>query len=100
VEQSSGVPGDGEQLEEETDFFLPTFHDGGAEYTLALIKPDATHKAVEIKDIITNAGFKLLREKRFVFSVAQAETFYNDHSTKPFFRNLVNFMTRCDGLPG
>lgn len=65
----------------------------GKDLTLALIKPDAVTHSEAILDSISRSGFNIVRDKKFVFSRTQAKTFYRDHTEKPFFRNLINFMT-------
>ena len=63
--------------------------------TLAIIKPDAMKKGnmenIE-KDIIDN-GFNILKEKTLLLTDEQACSFYDIHKEKPFFDELVEFMT-------
>ena len=63
--------------------------------TLALIKPDAMQKGFkdEIRKDIMNNGFVIVEEKTLHLSVEQAEGFYSIHKDKPFFAELVEFMT-------
>ena len=65
------------------------------EKTLALIKPDAVKKRVigEIISQYEKAGFKILAVKMIHFTRNQAEGFYQVHKGKPFFEELINFMT-------
>ncbi len=65
------------------------------ERTLSIIKPDATSRNItgQINAIIENAGLKIVAQKMIRLSKKQAEEFYNEHQGKPFFTNLVNFMT-------
>ena len=63
--------------------------------TLAIIKPDAMQKGSKEdirKDIMDN-GFKIVEEKTIHMSEQQAQGFYDIHKDKPFFGELVEFMT-------
>ncbi len=63
--------------------------------TLAIIKPDAVvagHTGKIIGEIEKN-GFKIVAMKMLHLTIRQAEGFYAVHSEKPFFKDLVNFMT-------
>ncbi|MCC6818313.1 MAG: nucleoside-diphosphate kinase [Bacteroidia bacterium] len=63
--------------------------------TFTMIKPDAVannHTGKVIDDIL-NAGFKIIAMKYIHLSTSQAEGFYAVHSERPFFRDLVSFMT-------
>ena len=64
------------------------------DFTLALIKPDAVQYYAEIKDIIFRNLFQVTKEKQFIFTKEQAQVFYQEHATKPFFPNLVSYMSR------
>ena len=71
------------------------------EYTLTIIKPDATG-AGHIGEIITEierAGFRILAMRKLPLTRAQAEAFYSVHSERPFFDSLVTFMTEGDVVP-
>jgi nucleoside diphosphate kinase len=61
--------------------------------TLAIIKPDAIHKAEEIEDIILRTGFSILHKRWIHLSPEQCSEFYSDHSSKIFFPSLVAFMS-------
>ena len=63
--------------------------------TLALIKPDAMQKCFknEIRKDIMDNGFVIVEEKTMHLSVELAEDFYSIHKDKPFFGELVKFMT-------
>ena len=65
------------------------------EYTFAIIKPDAvrTGKTGPILAIINNNGFEIAALKMVQLNTEQAESFYNIHRERPFFRSLVEFMT-------
>ncbi|EGR3229363.1 nucleoside diphosphate kinase family protein [Vibrio parahaemolyticus VPCR-2010] len=63
--------------------------------TFGLIKPNATKENLDsaiLADIL-NAGFKLVALKRGVMTKQAAETFYAEHKEKPFFDELIGFMT-------
>ena len=63
--------------------------------TLSIIKPDATKRNVtgKINQIIENSGLKIIAQKRIRLSQNQAEDFYFVHKERPFYKDLVNFMT-------
>ena len=65
------------------------------ERTLSIIKPDAVAKDVigEIYSRFEQAGLKIIAAKMKLLSRAEAEEFYAVHSGRPFFADLVNFMT-------
>ena len=64
------------------------------ERTLSIIKPDAVGKNVigEIYTRFEKAGLKVVAARMMHLSQAQAEGFYAEHSARPFFRALVDFM--------
>jgi nucleoside-diphosphate kinase len=66
------------------------------ERTLCIIKPDAVekHKAGAILAKLEESGFHLLALKRVHLSRPVAEGFYAVHKARPFFGELVEFMTR------
>ena len=47
-----------------------------------------------IINMIENAGFKIIALKYKIMNKEEAESFYSIHSDKPFFNDLVSFMTR------
>jgi len=65
------------------------------ERTLSIIKPDAVAKNVigQIYSRFENAGLKIVAAKMVQLSQADAEGFYAEHSERPFFKDLVAFMT-------
>ena len=65
------------------------------ERTLSIIKPDAVAKDVigEIYCRFEQAGFKIIAAKMKHLTRAEAEEFYSVHRERPFFANLVAFMT-------
>jgi nucleoside-diphosphate kinase len=65
------------------------------ERTLSIIKPDAVAKNVigEIYSRFEQAGLKIVAAKMKQLSRADAEEFYAVHAERPFFNDLVEFMT-------
>jgi len=63
--------------------------------TFSIIKPDATNRNLTgaINAIFEKAGLRIVAQKRIQMTQAQAETFYAVHSERPFFGELVEFMT-------
>jgi nucleoside-diphosphate kinase len=66
-----------------------------SEQTLSIIKPDAVAKNAvgQILSRFEAAGLKIIACKMQQLSSAQAEGFYAEHSERPFFKDLVAFMT-------
>ena len=64
--------------------------------TFTMIKPDAVENGLigSILEKITSAGFKILALKKTQLTLADAQAFYSVHSERPFFGELVEFMTR------
>src|SRR5436305_11915636 len=65
------------------------------ERTFSIIKPDATERNLTgaINAIIEGAGLRIIAQKRVRITREQAETFYSVHRERPFFGELVAFMT-------
>ena len=65
------------------------------ERTFSIIKPDATKRNItgKILDRLESAGLRVVAQKRLQLTKAEAEGFYAVHSDKPFFGDLVAFMT-------
>ena len=65
------------------------------ERTLSIVKPDAVAKNVigEIYTRFERAGLKIIAARMMQLSSADAEGFYAVHRQRPFFRDLVEFMT-------
>ena len=65
-------------------------------YTFSMIKPDAVESGYigPILDKITSSRFKIIAMKFTQLSSREAEKFYDIHKTKPFFGELIKFMTR------
>ncbi len=66
------------------------------ERTFSIIKPDAVekNKAGAILALLEESGFKVLACKRVHLTREVAEGFYAVHKARPFFGELVQFMTR------
>ena len=66
------------------------------ERTFSIIKPDATERNLtgQVNALIEGAGLRIVAQKRIKMSRAQAEEFYGVHKERPFFGELVEFMTR------
>ncbi|XP_008282649.1 nucleoside diphosphate kinase homolog 5 [Stegastes partitus] len=63
------------------------------ERTLAIIKPDAHHKAEEIEDTILKAGFIILQKRKLHLSPEQCSDFYADQYGTLFFPSMTAFMS-------
>ena len=65
------------------------------ERTFSIIKPDATQRNLTgaVNALIEQAGLRIIAQKRLRMSRAEAETFYAVHRERPFFGELVEFMT-------
>ena len=63
--------------------------------TFSIIKPDATERNLTgaINKKFEDAGFRIVAQKRIHMTQAQAEGFYAVHKERPFFGELVAFMT-------
>src|SRR6202051_4495115 len=65
------------------------------ERTFSIIKPDATARNLTgaVNALIEKAGLRIVAQKRIRMTRDQAETFYAVHKARPFFGELVEFMT-------
>lgn len=63
--------------------------------TFSILKPDATRRNLtgKVNAVIEGAGLRIVGQKRIRMSRAQAEKFYEIHKERPFFGELVDFMT-------
>ncbi|GJD89891.1 MULTISPECIES: nucleoside-diphosphate kinase [Methylobacterium] len=65
------------------------------ERTFSILKPDATRRNLTgaVNAVIEKAGLRIVGQRRIQMSRQQAETFYEIHKERPFFGELVEFMT-------
>ncbi len=65
------------------------------ERTFSILKPDATRRNLtgKINAVFEENGLRIVAQKRIQMTKAQAETFYGVHRERPFFKDLVTFMT-------
>ena len=63
--------------------------------TFSIIKPDATKRNITgaINKVIEESGLRIIAQKRIKLTNEQAENFYSVHKERPFFRDLIEFMT-------
>jgi len=63
--------------------------------TFSIIKPDATKRNItgSINKVIEESGLRIIAQKRIKLTIKQAEDFYSVHREKPFFRDLIEYMT-------
>jgi len=66
-----------------------------SERTFSILKPDATRRNLtgKINAVIEDSGLRIVAQRRVKMSQEQAEDFYGVHQDKPFFGELVEFMT-------
>ena len=65
------------------------------ERTFSILKPDATERNLTgaINAMIEKAGLRIVGQKRVLITRQQAQRFYGVHKDRPFFGELVEFMT-------
>src|SRR5579885_2005247 len=65
------------------------------ERTFSILKPDATERNLTgaINAMIEKAGLRIVAQKRIRITKEQAQRFYGVHKDRPFFGELVSFMT-------
>lgn len=63
--------------------------------TFSIIKPDATKRNLtgKVNAMIEDAGLRIVAQRRVQLSEAQAQKFYEVHAERPFYGDLVGFMT-------
>ena len=63
--------------------------------TFSIIKPDATKRNItgSINKVIEDSGLRIIAQKRIKLTREQAEKFYYIHQERPFFADLIEFMT-------
>ena len=64
--------------------------------TFTMLKPDSVEKGNTgaILEKINSAGFRIIAMKLTQMSVDEARNFYSIHKERPFFNDLVSYMTR------
>ena len=65
------------------------------ERTFSILKPDCTRRNLTgaVNAVIEEAGLRIVGQRRIQMSRQQAEKFYEIHKERPFFGELVEFMT-------
>jgi nucleoside-diphosphate kinase len=65
------------------------------ERTFSILKPDATRRNLtgKINAVFEEKGLRIVAQKRIQMTQQMAETFYGVHKERPFFKDLVSFMT-------
>jgi len=63
--------------------------------TLSIIKPDAVKRNITGKIIqkFEDGGLSIIAQKRMLLTKEKAEAFYSVHKARPFYNDLVRFMT-------
>lgn len=63
--------------------------------TFSILKPDAVERNLtgSINAMIESSGFRIVAQKMIHMTKAQAEEFYGVHASRPFFGELVNYIT-------
>jgi len=69
--------------------------------TLTILKPDCVqkHKTGKVIDHLLNAGFKIVAMKMIHLTRQTAGEFYAVHKERPFYSNLLDFMTESEVVP-
>jgi len=65
------------------------------EQTLSIVKPDAVERNLEnkIKSFFEEKNLKILKNKKVHITKEEAAEFYKEHQTKPFYKNLCNYLS-------
>ena len=65
------------------------------ERTFSILKPDATKRNLtgQINAVIEEAGLRIVAQRRIRMTKEEAEDFYDVHRERPFYGELVDFMT-------
>ena len=63
--------------------------------TFSIIKPDATKRNItgSINKVIEESGLRIIAQKRIKLTTDQAQIFYSVHKERPFFKDLIEYMT-------
>ena len=85
----------GRRYKPRTNFDLRRNLTMAIERTFSILKPDATERNLTgaINAMIEKAGLRIVAQKRVRITREQAEQFYGVHRERPFFGELVSFMT-------
>lgn len=69
--------------------------------TLAILKPDGIQRGLagKIIDHLISAGFKIVAMKMVKLTRETAGEFYAVHKERPFYNDLLDFMTECEVIP-
>jgi len=65
------------------------------EQTLSIIKPDAVERNLDskIKSFFENKKLKIINSKKVKITKEEASEFYKVHQTKPFYKDLCNYLS-------
>ena len=65
------------------------------EQTLSIVKPDAVERNLEnrIKSFFKEKNLKIIKNKKVHITKEEAAEFYKVHQTKPFYKNLCNYLS-------
>ena len=65
------------------------------EQTLSIVKPDAVERNLEnrIKFFFKEKNLKILKNKKVHITKEEAAEFYKEHQTKPFYKNLCDYLS-------
>ena len=65
------------------------------EQTLSIVKPDAVERNLEnrIKFFFKEKNLKIIKNKKVHITKEEAAEFYKVHQTKPFYKNLCNYLS-------
>ena len=65
------------------------------EQTLSIVKPDAVERNLEnrIKSFFKEKNLKILKNKKVHITKEEAAEFYKVHQTKPFYKNLCDYLS-------
>ena len=63
--------------------------------TFSIIKPDATKRNItgSVINLIENSGLRIVGQKRIHLTINQAKKFYEVHKDRPFYNDLIKYMT-------
>ena len=63
--------------------------------TFSIIKPDATKRNItgSVISLIENSGLRIVGQKRIHLTINQAKKFYEIHKDRPFYNDLIKYMT-------